>query len=121
MGADALREGGPFSFAPERNMAKQTPLYAAHLAAGAKMVDFAGWDMPIHYGSLLEEHKQVRRDAGMFDVSHMLAIDVSGAGARVFLQYVLPMSVIALVGFFYFVVPALQRRRLRAPSRLKAA
>lgn len=77
-------------------MAKQTPLYAAHLAAGAKMVDFAGWDMPIHYGSQLEEHKQVRRDAGMFDVSHMLAIDVSGAGARVFLQYVLANDVAKL-------------------------
>ena len=77
-------------------MAKQTPLYAAHLAAGAKMVDFAGWDMPIHYGSQLDEHKQVRRDAGMFDVSHMLAIDVSGAGAQAYLQHVLANDVAKL-------------------------
>jgi aminomethyltransferase len=51
-------------------MNQRTPLYNAHVAAGAKMVDFAGWDMPIHYGSQLEEHHTVRRDAGMFDVSH---------------------------------------------------
>ena len=60
---------------------KQTPLYATHVAAGAKIVDFAGWDMPIHYGSQLEEHKTVRADAGMFDVSHMLPVDITGAGA----------------------------------------
>ncbi|MGL4979592.1 MAG: glycine cleavage system aminomethyltransferase GcvT, partial [Plesiomonas sp.] len=52
-------------------MANRTPLYAQHLAAGGKMVDFHGWDMPLHYGSQLEEHHHVRRSAGMFDVSHM--------------------------------------------------
>ncbi len=52
-------------------MTKQTILNATHRAQGAKMVDFGGWDMPIHYGSQLEEHHVVRRDAGMFDVSHM--------------------------------------------------
>ena len=56
--------------------AKQTPLHAAHVAAGARMVDFAGWDMPVNYGSQIEEHHAVRRDAGMFDVSHMLALDL---------------------------------------------
>jgi aminomethyltransferase len=57
-------------------MAKQTPLYATHVRLGGKLVDFAGWDMPLHYGSQVEEHHLVRRDAGMFDVSHMLAIDL---------------------------------------------
>ncbi len=56
------------------------------MAAGAKMVDFAGWDMPIHYGSQLEEHHTVRRDAGMFDVSHMRAVDVAGCDAQAWLR-----------------------------------
>jgi aminomethyltransferase len=67
-------------------MIKRTPLYESHLAAGAKMVDFAGWDMPIHYGSQLEEHHIVRRDAGMFDVSHMRAVDVAGCDAQAWLR-----------------------------------
>jgi aminomethyltransferase len=64
----------------------RTPLHAEHLAAGAKLVDFAGWQMPLHYGSQIEEHHAVRRDAGVFDVSHMLALDVEGDGARAFLR-----------------------------------
>ncbi len=56
-------------------------------------MDFAGWDMPLHYGSQLEEHHAVRRDAGMFDTSHMLAIDVEGIGARAFLRYALANNV----------------------------
>ena len=67
-------------------MTKRTPLYDAHIAAGAKMVDFAGWDMPIHYGSQLDEHHTVRRDAGMFDVSHMRAVDVAGCDAQAWLR-----------------------------------
>jgi len=67
-------------------MPKRTPLYDAHVAAGAKMVDFAGWDMPIHYGSQLEEHHKVRRDAGMFDVSHMRAVDITGSDAQAWLR-----------------------------------
>ncbi len=63
-----------------------TPLNAAHRALGARMVDFGGWDMPVNYGSQIEEHHAVRRDAGMFDVSHMLAIDLHGADARDFLR-----------------------------------
>ncbi len=74
-------------------MGKQTPLFDLHVAAGAKIVDFAGWDMPIHYGSQLEEHHQVRRDAGMFDVSHMLPVDVSGAGAQAYLTKLLANNV----------------------------
>ncbi|HQR02622.1 MAG: glycine cleavage system aminomethyltransferase GcvT [Proteobacteria bacterium] len=66
-------------------MSQRTPLYDTHLATGAKIVDFAGWDMPIHYGSQIEEHHAVRRDAGMFDVSHMLSIDLQGAHALPYL------------------------------------
>jgi aminomethyltransferase len=73
-----------------------TPLNAVHRALGARMVDFAGWDMPLHYGSQLEEHHRVRRDAGMFDVSHMLAVDVSGAAARDFLRGLLANDVAKL-------------------------
>ena len=67
-------------------MGKRTPLYDAHVASGAKTVDFAGWDMPIHYGSQLDEHHTVRRDAGMFDVSHMRAVDISGRDAQTWLR-----------------------------------
>ena len=74
----------------------QTPLHPAHRAAGAKLVDFAGWEMPLHYGSQLEEHHAVRRDAGMFDTSHMLAIDIEGAGARDFLRGALANDVARL-------------------------
>ncbi len=68
---------------------QQTPLYAEHIAAGAKMVDFSGWQLPIHYGSLIEEHHAVRKNAGVFDVSHMAIVDVSGSGATAWLQYLL--------------------------------
>ncbi|RZF80759.1 glycine cleavage system aminomethyltransferase GcvT [Pseudoalteromonas sp. CO325X] len=67
-------------------MSSKTPLHAKHLEAGAKMVDFHGWDMPINYGSQIEEHKAVRTDAGMFDVSHMTIVDVQGDDAKAFLQ-----------------------------------
>ena len=76
--------------------AKLTPLHDRHLAAGARMVDFAGWDMPVNYGSQIEEHHAVRRDAGMFDVSHMLALDLSGAGAMPFLRRLLANDVLKL-------------------------
>jgi glycine cleavage system T protein (aminomethyltransferase) len=74
-------------------MLRQTPLNSVHRASGAKMVDFGGWDMPLSYGSQIEEHHAVRRDAGMFDVSHMLAADLTGAGARAFLRYALANNV----------------------------
>ena len=74
-------------------MLKQTPLHAVHRAAGARMVDFGGWDMPVNYGSQIEEHHSVRRDAGMFDVSHMLAVDLAGSGARTFLRYALANNI----------------------------
>jgi aminomethyltransferase len=68
---------------------KQTPLNAAHRAMGAKMVDFGGWDMPVNYGSQIDEHHQVRRDCGMFDVCHMRVVDAKGDGVRAFLRYLL--------------------------------
>jgi aminomethyltransferase len=71
------------------SMGLKTPLYDAHVAAGARMVDFGGWDMPVHYGSQIEEHHAVRRDAGMFDVSHMLIADVTGTRARDYLRRLL--------------------------------
>ena len=67
-------------------MPDKTPLYAEHLSASGKMVDFAGWSMPVNYGSQIEEHMAVRQSAGMFDVSHMTIIDVTGAQAEPFLQ-----------------------------------
>lgn len=70
-------------------MTKQTILNATHRAAGAKMVDFGGWDMPLNYGSQIEEHHAVRRDAGMFDVSHMTVVDLRGARTREFLRRLL--------------------------------
>jgi aminomethyltransferase len=63
-------------------MGRRTPLHDLHVAAGARMVDFGGWDMPVGYGSQIEEHHAVRRDAGMFDVSHMCTVDLRGAGVR---------------------------------------
>ena len=74
-------------------MLKRTPLYDAHRAANAKMVDFGGWDMPLAYGSQLAEHHQVRSDAGVFDVSHMLPVDLEGPAARIYLQRLLANDV----------------------------
>ena len=65
---------------------KVTPLNAAQRAAGAKMVDFGGWDMPVNYGSQIEEHHAVRTDVGMFDVSHMCVVDLKGENVRSFLR-----------------------------------
>ena len=72
---------------------QRTPLYQQHLSANAKIVDFAGWEMPINYGSQLEEHHQVRNDAGMFDVSHMVVLDLTGAGVTDFLRHLLANDV----------------------------
>ena len=70
-------------------MVKQTTLYDEHIACGAKMVDFHGWMMPLHYGSQINEHNVVRTDSGMFDVSHMTIVDLQGDGCRDFLRYLL--------------------------------
>ena len=67
-------------------MARRTPLYDVHVSLHARMVDFGGWDMPVHYGSQIEEHHAVRRNAGVFDVSHMCVVDLKGQRVRPFLQ-----------------------------------
>ena len=77
-------------------MPKVTPLNAVHREAGARMVDFGGWDMPVNYGSQVEEHHAVRRDAGLFDVSHMRVVDIGGAGAQEFLRFALANDVAKL-------------------------
>ncbi len=74
-------------------MGKRTPLYDKHIEMDAKMVDFQGWEMPVHYGSQIEEHHLVRRDAGMFDVSHMTIIDLKGGGVRAYLRILLANNV----------------------------
>ncbi|KAA6133190.1 glycine cleavage system aminomethyltransferase GcvT [Cupriavidus cauae] len=70
-----------------------TPLNAIHRALGARMVDFGGWDMPVNYGSQIEEHHAVRSDAGMFDVSHMCVVDLTGPNTRAFLRGLLANNV----------------------------
>jgi aminomethyltransferase len=75
---------------------KTTPLNALHRAAGARMVDFGGWEMPVNYGSQIEEHHAVRRDAGMFDVSHMQVVEIEGEGVRRFLRFALANDVAKL-------------------------
>lgn len=77
-------------------MELKTPLYDAHLAAGGQMVSFAGWAMPIHYGSQLKEHQAVREDVGMFDVSHMTVVDIEGAQAKDYLRHLLANDVAKL-------------------------
>ena len=75
---------------------KRTPLRDFHAAHGARLVDFAGWEMPVQYRSILEEHKAVRRTAGLFDVSHMGEVDVRGPGAAKFLNHLVTNDVAKL-------------------------
>lgn len=75
---------------------RKTPFYDAHVAASGKMVDFSGWNLPIHYGSQIKEHEAVRSDAGMFDVSHMLVTDIRGDSAKAWLQKLLANDVAKL-------------------------
>ncbi|WP_380180354.1 glycine cleavage system aminomethyltransferase GcvT [Kalamiella sp. sgz302252] len=77
-------------------MTQQTPLFEQHQACGARMVDFHGWMMPLHYGSQIDEHHAVRNDAGMFDVSHMTIVDLHGVRTREFLRYLLANDVAKL-------------------------
>jgi aminomethyltransferase len=70
-------------------MSHKTALYEQHLQANAKMVDFSGWEMPLHYGSQIDEHHKVRQHAGVFDVSHMGVVDIKGPEANSFLRYLL--------------------------------
>ncbi len=74
-------------------MGNRTPLYDVHVKLNAKIVDFGGWDMPLHYGSQIEEHHKVRKGAGMFDVSHMNVVDLRGANVRAFLRMLVANNV----------------------------
>ena len=85
-----------FSRTPEaRSMSdlQHTPLHATHLALNARMVDFGGWDMPVNYGSQIDEHHAVRTDAGMFDVSHMRVVDFTGDKAREFFKHAIANNI----------------------------
>jgi aminomethyltransferase len=77
-------------------MGLRTPLYSVHVDLGARMVDFGGWDMPVNYGSQIEEHHAVRRNAGMFDVSHMCVVDLEGSAVRALLERLLANDVAKL-------------------------
>jgi len=77
-------------------MGFKTTLYATHQSMDGKLVDFGGWDMPLHYGSQIEEHNHVRQASGMFDVSHMTVVDVRGDDAKAYLQYLLANDVVKI-------------------------
>src|SRR6266436_3229505 len=88
-GGDALARSHQMSL-------KTTALHSEHQRLGARLVDFAGWDMPIQYQSQLEEHHAVRTSAGMFDVAHMAAVDLHGPRVREFLRRLLANDVAKL-------------------------
>ena len=75
---------------------KRTPIYDLHLEAGGRMVEFGGWEMPVQYRGIIEEHQAVRTRAGLFDVSHMGEFRIEGPGALDFLQYLVPNNVAKL-------------------------
>ena len=91
----ALDSDAPWSDL-ENSLGLRTPLYDLHVALGAHLVDFGGWDMPVNYGSQIEEHHAVRRSAGVFDVSHMCVIDLRGVRVREFLRHLLANDVARL-------------------------
>ncbi len=74
-------------------MTSRTALFDAHQAAGGRMVTFAGWELPIHYGSQIDEHHAVRQRSGLFDVSHMTVVDIQGTDARSYLRHLLANDV----------------------------
>jgi aminomethyltransferase len=80
----------------EKFLGRRTPLYDLHVELAARMVDFGGWDMPVNYGSQIEEHLAVRRAAGVFDVSHMCVIDARGPKVREFLEQLIANDVAKL-------------------------
>src|ERR1700755_1644691 len=77
-------------------MGRKTPLFELHQNLGARIVDFGGWDMPVHYSSQITEHHAVRRASGVFDVSHMCPIDLTGTRVRKFLRHLLANDVAKL-------------------------
>jgi len=92
----ALPEAAPRALVWGMSELKRTPLRDFHAAHGGRLVDFAGWEMPVQYKSILEEHKAVRRAAGLFDVSHMGEVDVRGPEAGRFLNHLLTNDVAKL-------------------------
>src|SRR5437868_7867890 len=83
---------------PRRNrMLQRTPLYDWHVSRGARMVDFAGWEMPVQYTSIVEEHQAVRTAAGLFDISHMGRLVLEGPDALAFIQNVYTNDAASLV------------------------
>src|SRR5205823_7677915 len=72
---------------------RRTPVHDRHVALGARMVPFAGWEMPVQYEGVIQEHKAVRTDAGVFDVSHMGELEIEGPAARDLLQATLSNDV----------------------------
>ncbi len=67
-------------------MGKRTPLYELHVRLGGRIIEFGGWDMPVQYSSIVEEHRAVRENAGLFDVSHLGRVELGGPGALETLQ-----------------------------------
>ena len=111
----------PRGVSEEKFLGRRTPLYDLHVEQGARMVDFGGWDMPVNYGSQIEEHHAVRRDAGIFDVSHMCVIDARGPQVRDFFSRLLANDVAKLTtpGQGAVQLHAQRgRRRHRRPHRL---
>ena len=83
---------------------KRTPLYERHVALGARLVEFGGWEMPVQYSGILDEHRAVRERAGLFDVSHMGEFYVEGPGALDFLQSLVPNDVAHSAGCAVLIV-----------------
>ena len=90
---------------------RRTPLYEKHVAAGGRLVPFAGWEMPVQYEGVIAEHKAVRTDAGVFDVSHMGELEVEGPTAADMLQGLLSNDVSQPRGRRRAVHAAHERRR----------
>ena len=88
---------------------KRTPLHDRHVAAGARLVPFAGWEMPVQYAGIREEHMAVREHAGIFDVSHMGEVETSGPGAEALLQRLLSNDVARIAGRRRAVLGAVRR------------
>src|ERR1041385_859224 len=82
------------------DMLKRTPLFEAHQKLGGKLIEFGGWEMPVQYTSITDEHLAVRRAAGIFDISHMGEVTGSGAAAEEFLNSVLTNNVPKLASGF---------------------
>src|SRR5829696_4199430 len=92
----ALTCGGKRIVSAPVSTLKRTPLFAAHQRAGGKLIEFGGWEMPVQYSSIVDEHLAVRRAGGLFDISHMGEVSVTGSGAGAFLNFVLTNDITRL-------------------------